>query len=422
MAITQKILNLDAYFRSTPGDKIIINDLNFYSIDDVETINNKLITVYNNTDVISTKPSCDCGELTGKYLLGKICPKCHVECKDPHSKVYPLLWLKALKPELKFLNPAFWTMLRELFTRSSIDHMRWLCDEKYNPPVKIQPYMYSIRDHIGGIRTYSNTMANLHKIITFLKNISKFKDPEKQNNINYLLKLFETSKEDLFSEYLPIVNKKLFIMENTTKGKFINMAAADATEVVMGWLKVVSMDKDSPRDQEMATARAISGLSELYFKYMKDYVVQKSGIIRKDLLGNRLYFSFRNVIVSRPGPHDENEIEVPWAIGPTVFRPHILNKLINQRGYTYKKATSLITRSVKKYEPVIDEILQELLAESPGKRIPVNIHRNPSLKRGSACRVYIKRFKSDNVRDQSVSFSQLIVKLGNGKPPPPIFI
>lgn len=413
MAITQNILNLDAYFRYTTGDKIIVNDLNFYSIDDVSMVNSSLITVYNNTDVISVKPSCDCGELTGRYLLGQKCPNCGTECKDPHSKVYPLLWLRALRPDLKFLNPAFWTILRKLMDRN-VDCVRWLCDPNYNPPVKIPDYLETLKGMLGGIRSYSNTMANLHKVITYMKNIQKFRNPRKQMELDAVLRLYEENEKDLFTEYLPIVNKKLFIMENTTKGKFINLSAADALDVVMIWLKAVSTEKINPKQQERATAAAISGLSSLYSNYIKNHVTGKSGILRKHVYGTRCYFSFRNVITSRTGPHRHDEIEVPWSIGPTVFRPHILNKLVYQRGMAYKNAVSLINTAVKKYEPLIDEILQELLAESPGGRIPVTIQRNPSLKRGSVVRVYIKRFKNENVNDKSVSFSQLSVKLGNG--------
>lgn len=378
MAITQNILNLDSYFRSTPGDKIIVNDLNFYNVDNIETINNSLITVYNNTDVVSIMPSCDCGDYSGRYLLGKRCPNCGTECKDPYDKVYPLLWLKSLRPDLKFLNPAFWSMLAKLLD-NNVDYLRWLCDDKYNPPVKINPYIHSIKKLIGDVRTYPNTMANLHKIIAYIKNISKFKTPDKQANLNYLMELYENSYNDLFTDYLPIINKKMFIMENTNKGKFITLSAADALEVVMGWLKIVSNEVQNPKKQEIATARAISGLSTLYFKYLNEYVTQKSGIFRKHVYGTRSYFSFRNVITPRLGPHRYDEIEVPFSIGPTVFRPHILKKLVKQRGYTYKQATSMITRAVKKYDPVIDEVLQELIKEAPGGKIPCSIQRNPKI-------------------------------------------
>ena len=412
MAITQRILNMDEYFRITPGDKILINDLNFLSIDDVETINNSLMTVYNNTDVISTKPSCDCGKTSGRYVLNKTCPECGTECRDIYSKVYPILWLKSLTPNLKFCNVIFWLMLSKNLD-AKIDYLRWLSDDKYNPPVKIPSYIFSIKELIGGERSYSNTMNNIPKIIMFLQSLTKFKDPEKQTMLQYMLDLYENSKNDIFTEYLPIVNKKLFVMENTFKGKFINLTASNAIEVVMRWLKVCSMDMPKPKDQEIATARAISGLATLYGKYYDEHVAKKAGLIRKHVYGGRSHFTFRNVIISRSGRHRHDQIEAPWCIGPTVFRPHLLNKLI-KRGYSYKDASNLLYRAVKKYEPVIDECLEELVKESNDPRgIGVIIQRNPSLKIGSANRVYIEKFGKDP-NEKIISFSQLTVRLGNG--------
>lgn len=405
---------MDAYFRSTPGDKIIVNDLNFLSVDDIETINNSLMTVYNNTDVISTKPSCDCGNLTGRYLLGKDCPNCGTTCKDIHDKVYPILWLKSLTPELKFLNVNFWLMLSKLLD-TKIDYLRWLSDPKYNPPVNVPPHIYAIQEMLGGVRSYSNMTSNIPRIITFLKSLPKFKDDEKQTNLNYLMELYQGSLNDLYTEYIPIVNKKLFVMENTTKGRFINLTAADAIEVVMGWLKICSIDEPNDKQKEIATARVISNLAILYNKYYEEYVAQKSGIFRKHVYGARSHFTFRNVIVARTGRHRHDEIIAPWVIGPTVFRPHLLNKLI-KRGYTFKEASALIYRAVKKYEPVIDELLTELLNESPGGTIPIVLQRNPSLKIGSSLRLGIKEFGKDPAM-YCIAFSQLSVKLGKSIAP-----
>lgn len=375
MAITQRILNMDEYFRITPGDKIIVNDLNMLNVGDIESVISSLMTVYNNTDVISTKPSCDCGKLTGRYVLHKTCVECGTECRDLESKVYPILWLKSLTPNLKFCNVNFWLMLSKNLD-SKIDYLRWLSDDKYNPPVKIPSYIFSIKDMIGGVRSYSNTMNNIPKIIMFLQSLTKFKDPEKQVMLSYMLELYENSKKDIFTDYLPIVNKKLFVKENTNKGIFINLTVSDAIEVVMGWMKVCSLDNPKPKDQEIATARAISGLATLYAKYFKEHVAEKSGILRKHVYGGRSHFTFRNVIVSRAGRHRHDQIVAPWCIGPSVFRPHLLNKLI-KRGYSYKDASNLLYRAVKKYEPVVDELLQEIIKESSDPRgIPVFIQRN----------------------------------------------
>ena len=117
--------------------------------------------------------------------------------------------------------------------------------------------------------------------------------------------------------------------------------------------------------------------------------------------------------MTRAGRHRHDQIIAPWCIGSTVFRPHLLNKLI-KRGYSYKNASNLLYRAVKKYEPVVDELLQEIIKESSDPRgIPVLIQRNPSLKQGSVVLVYICKFGI--VPEEGViGFSPLSVKLGNG--------
>lgn len=397
MAVTQNLLNLDEYFKFTPGQKIIVNDLNLLNVDDIETINKSLMTVYDNTDIISTKPQCECGNLSGRYLLDHWCSLCGTQCKDVHDKVYPIIWLKALHPRLKFLNPAFYTMLARLLD-NSIDALRWLSDDKYNPPVKIQPYLMHLKEILGNVRSYSNTIENIPKIINYLMTLSKFKNPDKQFSLVYLLDLYNTNMKDVFSDHLPIVNKKLFVRENTNKGVFVNLVVADAMEVVMSWVKTCSMDKmsfnnpnlengeiDSKlfKKYDLATIRTLSKLSEMCVSYFDKYVAQKSGILRKHVYGSRSHFTFRNVIVSRSGPHRHDQIIAPWVVGCSTFRPYLLNKLVHQRGFGYRDASNLILKSVKKYDPLIDELLQELVNEAPDPRgIPVLAQRNPNM-RGS---------------------------------------
>lgn len=426
MAVTQNLLNLNEYFKYTPGQKIIVNDLNILDVNDMEMINNSLMTVYDNTDVISTKPQCECGNLVGRYLIDHWCPVCGTQCKDAHDKVYPMIWLKALHPKMRFLNPAFYTMLSKMLD-NNIDGLRWLSDDKYNPPVNLQPYLLHLKEILGNVRSYSNTIENIPKIINYLMTLSKFKDLNKQLNLVYLLDLYNNNPNEVFSDYLPIVNKKLFVRENTNKGVFVNLVVADAMEVVMGWIKTCSMVRinngpvvdieSNPKlfkQYNTATIRTLSKLSEMCVSYFNKYVSQKSGILRKHVYGSRSHFTFRNVIVSRPGPHRHDQIVAPWVIGCSTFRPHLLNKLVHQRGFGYKDASMLIYRSVKKYDPLIGELLKELVNESPDPRgIPIILQRNPSLKRGSMIKGFISEFGT-NPNEKAVSLSQLICKLGNG--------
>lgn len=375
MAITQRYLNLNSYFRSTEGPKIIVNDLSYFSMEDLNTINTTLMTVYGNSETISTKPQCDCGNLSGRYLVGKLCQDCGTTCTEPHDKIKPLLWLKTINDDIKFLNPSFWLSLTRLFHKK-LDYLRYLCDSKYNPPVELPEHVVGVKNLLNGVRDYWNTMQHIPNILVYLLNHSKFKDPEKQIAVKSLIDIYNNHKDDLFSNFIPIINKKLFVVENTTKGKFINLASSDIIDVAMTWLKVCSEGEISAKRLSNTMGSVLSNLANLYNTYFNDYIVTKTGMFRKHVYGARSHFTFRNVIVSVPGRHEHDGLVVPWVVGLTAFRPHVLNKLV-KRGYTFKEASNMIYKGIKNYNQVLSDILDELIAEAPGGKIRLLSHRNP---------------------------------------------
>lgn len=411
MAVKQDLLNLDVYWSNCTGPKIIVNDLSMHNIDDIEAINKELMTVYN-SDVIETVPSCDCGATKGAYLLGKICPVCSGTVTDPMDKREPLLWLVPLHPDAKFVNPHFWLMFKKLLHKD-FDCLRWLSDTSYNPPIKHPPYLAGMLDVLGGIRSYVNTINNFDKLFVYLLNHSKFKEYDRRETLTMLYDLYKEKKNDILVSHIPIINKKLFVMEVTTKGKFTNLTVAGTIDLIMSWIKASNDKTKTDRKIWNATATAMSKLADIYYSHYGSYLVDKSGNFRKHVFGARSHFTFRTVIVSIPGRHEYDEIHVPWAIGVTAFRPHLLNKLVTKRGYTYKLANSLLYRSVKKYEPIIDELLNELIKESPYNGIPVIEQRNPSLLQGSGQTKRITKFKTDPM-DNTTGTSTLCIKAPNG--------
>lgn len=411
MAVTQRLLNLDTYFKSCSGDKIIINDLSFFNNDHLEKINHSLMTVYENSETLSTKPSCDCGATQGMFRIGKYCNQCGTQCVEPHTKVKPLLWLKTLTPDIKFLNPTVWLMLCQILNKKR-DMLRWLCDSRYNPPTKIPKHIIGIKDDVlGGQRSYTVTMNHLEQIIVYLLNHSSYKTQQRQQELRDMLDLLHNHQDVLFSEYLPIINKKIFVVEEVRKGKFINLASADIVDVVKTWLKTCSEDDISEKAYNNTLGSMLSNLAGLYKTYFNQYLVKKAGTFRKHVYGARSHFTFRCVIVSVPGKHNHDEIQAPWCVGITAFRPHILNKL-SKRGYTYKTAITKVYKAVKTFDPEIYEILNELIKESPYRGIPCIIQRNPSLKQGSANLTYIVNFTKDP-SDMTIKFSCLIAKAPN---------
>lgn len=374
MPVTKTIKNMDAYYLSTSGLKIIVNQMPMYNSEEDARLSNLLMTVYDK-DVLDTVPSCSCGHLRGAAYISIVCDECGEEVTEFHKKVDPVLWLKTLDNDLPFINPYFYMSVRYALDKKN-DWLRWLGDSQYNPNVNIPPYLYGVRDTVlNGERTYSNLLNNFTQVLKYLIDHNFFlKNEDKREELVLALETWVNKKEDILSTYMPIVNKKLFVMENTTKGKFTTLTVADIYDVVLSW-RTIANGILTQKKKEAATINVIHKLTTFFYNYFKKYLLKKPGLFRKHLMGSRSGHSFRSVIVSIPGKHNYQELEIPWAIALASYRHHILNKLYRM-GYNFREANLKITRGVKKYDIDIGNILDSLIDEAPDRKIYLLAQRN----------------------------------------------
>lgn len=404
MAITQKFINLDKYRKLCGG--IDLNDIDININDSVESINQRLYTIYN-SNIISTVPQCECGYIHSRHRLGVRCDRCGGVCKEPDGNK-PFLWLRDINA--KFINPMFWLMLRTIMDKK-IDCLKWLSDTSYNPPNKPE-FLVNLLSVMGGVRSYTALVNNMDKVIEFLKHITKFKSSVSAvSELEAMSELWIKYNNDLLTSHVPIPNKNIFVMEATSKGRFINLVVGDVVNIVNEWMRITSDDVDIKRVDKY-TAKAISSLASLGKTLYTDYIVSKTGLFRKHQYGARSHGTFRTTVTCIPRPHTHNQVELPWSVGLTAYEPHIINKLC-KRKYTYKKACALILRSIDSYSEVISEILDELVEESNYELgIPVSMQRNPTLLQGSIQLVF-GIFKKDP-DDKTTSVSKLIISSPNG--------
>ena len=94
--------------------------------------------------------------------------------------------------------------------------------------------------------------------------------------------------------------------------------------------------------------------------------------------------------------HEYDEIHIPWGVATSVFRYHILNKML-ARGMckTVNEGIAFLNAHAKLYSPVLDGLFEELIAESPYGGIPCSLGRNPSLHRSSLQAVRITKIRKD---------------------------
>lgn len=405
--IYQQLINFDRLVSQLRDSPIIINDLVNYSEEDREKIDNLIMTNYS-SDMVSILPSCQCGHIKGEYATGTMCNVCGTKVTSvTEGDMDPLIWCRSPQGVSKLINPVIWTMLKRRFRKSGWNIMQWICDTSYTPPDVNQPKVIAKIIEAKVQRGYNNFVTHFDEIIEVLFSINDFKP--KKGRVDHLYQLIKLHRDCIFSDYLPLPNRSILIIEKTNVGRYVDNNAVMAISAIRMLTSIDAPDSGfSTRVKENRTVRAISMLSEFYEDYIKNTLASHNGQFRRHFFGTRIDFSFRAVISSLTCAHSYDEIHVPWGCAVSTFRPMLINKLM-RRGFDLNSAVGFLLGHVKRYNPMIAEMLQELIDETPNKRIPCHFQRNPSLLQGSIQLMGITRFKSD-VNDNTVGVPILAVR------------
>lgn len=411
MPVYQKLVDFNMLLHQLRETPIIINDLDNTTEENREAINQITITRYS-SDMLSILPACQCGKTKGEYSIGVTCNHCKTQVKSQVSEdIEPLVWFRRPKDVEKLINPQILIMLKQRFKKSGFEIIDWLIDPTFRSDKRIPPMIKTIQ--LAGVnRGYNNFVENFDKIIEVLFSIKCFKP--KKGKRDYLYDLIQTNRNHIFSDYIPLPNKALLIIEKTNLGKYVDT-------VMVGGINAIKMitaidrrfSEHHPRVRENRTAKALIELCEFYRKFNGKSISGKPGLFRKHVFGTRTHFSFRAVITSLTGNHRHDEIHVSWGIGITVLREHLLSKLLKM-GYALNDAIGLLYGHAQKYNALLDHLFNEILTESGG--LAVIAQRNPSFLQGSTQRMYITKVKTDvhnTIVDNTISFSILSVKQMN---------
>src|SRR5215216_4792231 len=119
-------------------------------------------------------------------------------------------------------------------------------------------------------------------------------------------------------------------------------------------------------------SKAIRGRGKRPLKSLSDMLKGKQGRFRQNLLGNRVDYSGRSVIVVGPELR-LHQCGLPKAMALELFKPFIIHKLVEKGiAETVKRAKKIVERE----SPEVYEILEEIIRDHP-----VLLNRAPTLHR-----------------------------------------
>ena len=448
MSVYQKLINLERIFKQLESPPIVINDLQTSTEEEKEALNHRIYTLYD-SGVMNTVAKCECGKLTGDYNIGLTCHTCNTKVSSTfYQDLEPVLWVRSPKDVAKLMNPHVWFILNKTFSISNFSIIRWLVETSYNPPRDFKEIR--VLQEAGIKRGYNYFIENFYPIYKTLTELKTFSKGSKAENVKLVNRMIEENPDCLFTQYLPLPNKALLVIEDTNMGRYADdvyfsvintiqmMASIDTVRTkkrkrtdkvksstisasdIFGnqdsEAEVINLnefrdnsepdfleDNTSVRRKENRTAKMMHGLSLFYSNYYKENLGSKPGLIRKHVFSSRANFSCRAVITSVTEPHNYDELIIPWTAAIGTLRFHVLNKL-TKRGFKANEAIAFINDYARVYHPLLDTIFDELINEALHtdpetgevyKGIPVTLCRNPSLSRGSIIRLRVTKIRKD---------------------------
>lgn len=414
MAIYQEIIDFNVEFNQLNNPPIIVNNLYNADVTSKENIKSLLISRFN-SDISSILPSCQCGAKQGEYTIGELCEDCNTRVQPVMSDLTePRVWFKRPEGIAPLINPIIWNMLSDKFTTSGFNVVQWLADITYRPTVRTPNIMQKIIE-MNLQRGYNNFVENFDTYMALLFDpiiIKSFSKKTLVNGEDILYKLIKENRNKIFSEYLPLPDRSLLIIESNSLGNYADDAVIKAFDAI---LMITAIDNPynnfSLRVKENRTINALAQFAKYYKDYYNNILSKKPGQFRRHIFASRTNFNFRVVVTSITDKHNYDEVHVPWCVGVTAFRPHLVNKLL-KLNYNLNDAVGLLHGHVEKFHPLISDLLDQLIEESPEKGIPVLEHRNPTLLSGSMQWKKITKFKKDP-SDHTASTSILTVKAPN---------
>jgi hypothetical protein len=447
MGLHTRLPDYDAIFKSL-NNSILLNEVPYVTKEDRVLFNSLLITK-TETDVLCSVPTCECGKYTYGYNEGRVCDNCNTTVQLQNESIIDTkVWIQCPEGVHGFISPFLWIKLKHLTANSGYNILLWAIDPKSVPrprkPTKLVKLRIDALERAGWQRSLNYFIEHWEAYFIIMAETLVGKAKAKMYSE---LDLLSKNKAMFFPKYLPVPTKALMVIEKTNLGNYADTSTMSYAVAAAKTIGVISMPRNPPMKPlsvkylESKIVGVCENLTIYSANTFKKNICPKSGWLRGHVYRARSDFTGRAVITSIPTPHWYAELHLPWTMGVEIFKFHIINILRNKYEYSRKEYTTLLNYAGSNYDPIIDDILQSLIAS--GEKLPRRIkfdegfhrwrgltteqinqirlpehgicsafQRNPTLGLGSMQRLYVTKFKTD-LTDKSISMSDLIAAAFN---------
>ena len=347
-------------------------------------------TSYEDEQAFIERYRCECGAFKSRQFEGETCPICgtKVECRD--SDINVTGWISL--GDYKIISPYYYNLFLSALGKSDFPEIIQ-CRRK----VGIDGIIENVVSDSNSSTPYAGVgidgfYEKYEEILEFFKNGSRKK---KAKDIDLLLK----QKKCAFISHIPIASTMLRPQSITSDTYYFNTIDKVVNTIFSLSNKLKSLeDVEVPRVLYRLQTK-VNMMWETYFDLLKS----KDGWIRGEMLGGRLNYTSRNVIVPDPSLKD-NEIDISYNTFLRLFEYKIIyylmkidNLSLSDAYDTWRKGTVFNER--------LYNIMKQIVANEDTRCI---INRNPTLNYYSMLLMKIRNIEKDgNSYSMSIPLSVL---------------
>jgi DNA-directed RNA polymerase subunit beta' len=362
---------------------------------------------------------CNCGKYKRMKHRGVVCEKCGVEVIQSkvrrerlgHIKlaapVAHIWFLKSLPSKIgSILDMTLKELERILYfeayavIRSSNEELpvgTLLNEEQYRETLEQYPGTFEVGIGAEAIRDMLKSLDLVELSIQLRKEMKETGSITRRTKLGKRLNIAEAFRDSgnrpewMILEIIPVLPPDLRPLVPLEGGRFatsdlndlyrrvINrnnrlkrLLELDAPDIIIRNEKRMLQEAVDVLFDNGRRGRTITGPNKRPLKSLSDMLKGKQGRFRQNLLGKRVDYSGRSVIVV--GPHLRlHQCGLPKKMAQELFKPFIYNKL-ESMGYvtTIKSARKMVEKGAKEVWDVLDDIVKEY---------PVILNRAPTLHR-----------------------------------------
>jgi DNA-directed RNA polymerase subunit beta' len=362
---------------------------------------------------------CNCGKYKRMKHRGVVCEKCGVEVIQSkvrrerlgHIKlaapVAHIWFLKSLPSKIGAVLDMTLKQLEKILyfeqyavIESAVDGMpvgTLLTEEKYRQAVDEHPGRFRVGIGAEAIRELLSGQDLVSLSVQLREEMLATNSQTKRQKLGKRLFVIEAFRDSgnkpewMILEVIPVLPPDLRPLVPLEGGRFatsdlndlyrrvINrnnrlkrLLELDAPDIIIRNEKRMLQEAVDVLFDNGRRGRVITGGNKRPLKSLSDMLKGKQGRFRQNLLGKRVDYSGRSVIVV--GPHLRlHQCGIPKKMALELFKPFIYNKL-ESKGYvtTIKSARKMVEKEVKEVWDVLEEVVTEY---------PVILNRAPTLHR-----------------------------------------